>query len=71
MTVQPKDRSDWGPTAKLHGKNRLLQVMATLLWWGEVVAEEDPFGRMEWETVVEDVDGVLTEMLRPGVIVKK
>jgi hypothetical protein len=69
VTVQPKDMSDWTPMVKLHGKNGILQVMATLLWWREAVSE-NPFQRIEWETAVEDVDGVLTKLLRPGVIKK-
>jgi hypothetical protein len=71
VTVQLKDRSDWGAMVKLHGKNRVLQVMATLLWWGEAIEDDDPLGRLEWGTAVEDVEGVFTEMLRPGVIPKK
>ncbi|KAJ7897381.1 hypothetical protein B0H13DRAFT_2337915 [Mycena leptocephala] len=70
MTVQPKDRSEWGPMAKLHGKNGVLQVMATLLWWGEAIDEDDPLGRIEWGTAVEEVEGVFTEMLRSGAVAK-
>jgi hypothetical protein len=70
VKVQPKDRADWGPMVKLHGKTGILQVMATLLWWREAVSE-NPLQEMEWETAVEDVSGVLTELLRPGVVPKK
>ncbi|KAJ7667288.1 hypothetical protein B0H14DRAFT_2240515, partial [Mycena olivaceomarginata] len=33
VNVQPADRGDWGAMLKLHGKNGLLQLMASLLWW--------------------------------------
>jgi hypothetical protein len=70
MNVQPKDRSDWGPMLKLHGKNGLLQLMAALLWWGERVAGGNPADEREWSTAVEDVADVFTELLRPGLISK-
>ncbi|KAJ7688925.1 hypothetical protein B0H14DRAFT_2210430, partial [Mycena olivaceomarginata] len=78
MGVQPADRRqsgalsrpadlDWGVVMKLHGRNGLLQVMATLLWWGEAlvvtVVTMSPFERMAWVFTVEDVTWVLEEIL--------
>ncbi|KAJ7161947.1 hypothetical protein C8R43DRAFT_1123657 [Mycena crocata] len=62
---------DWGPLTKLHGKNGLLQVMASLLWWGDRVAgveDANPIDRLGWVSAVEDVGQVLQEMLRPGIL---
>ncbi|KAJ7493548.1 hypothetical protein FB451DRAFT_1387714 [Mycena latifolia] len=56
----------------LHGRNGL-QVMGTLLWWGDVVGDKamtDPFGHLNWTTAVTDVTWVLGELLRPGIIKK-
>ncbi|KAJ7432016.1 hypothetical protein B0H11DRAFT_1663070, partial [Mycena galericulata] len=55
--------AEWGPTTKLHGKNGLLQVMATLLWWGEKVAHGDSEDRKGWSLAVGDVSWAFTEML--------
>ncbi|KAJ7021503.1 hypothetical protein C8F04DRAFT_1273624 [Mycena alexandri] len=70
MAAQPKEEGDWEAVIKLHGKNGLLQLMATLLWWGEKAMEESPLDRLEWLAGVEDATRVLTEVLRPGVIKK-
>ncbi|KAJ7028755.1 hypothetical protein C8F04DRAFT_963637, partial [Mycena alexandri] len=70
LAVQPKEEGDWAPVLKLHGKNGLLQVMASLVWWGEKAMKESPLDKLEWSAAVEDVERVLTEMLRPGVIAK-
>ncbi|KAJ7834285.1 hypothetical protein B0H13DRAFT_1653358, partial [Mycena leptocephala] len=32
--LEQSSSADWDVLAQLHGKNGLLQVMATLLWWG-------------------------------------
>ncbi|KAJ7264466.1 hypothetical protein B0H12DRAFT_1068719 [Mycena haematopus] len=69
VRIQPSDRSDWSPMLRLHGKNGMLQVMASLLWWGEAVGE-NPAELREWSMAVEDVDDAFTQMLRPGVIAK-
>ncbi|KAJ7745169.1 hypothetical protein B0H14DRAFT_3514593 [Mycena olivaceomarginata] len=44
--------------------------MASLLWWGERVADGTPADIRDWSSAVEDVADLLTEMLRPGVIAK-
>ncbi|KAJ7034184.1 hypothetical protein C8F04DRAFT_956730, partial [Mycena alexandri] len=70
LGVQPKEEGDWAPLLKLHGRNGMLQLMASLLWWGEKAEEGGPIDRLEWSAGVEDVTRALTEMLRPGVIQK-
>jgi hypothetical protein len=42
VNVAPSTRSDLSGVLKLHGKNGMLQIMATLLWWGEQVADGNP-----------------------------
>ncbi|KAK6997436.1 hypothetical protein R3P38DRAFT_3219441 [Favolaschia claudopus] len=74
--IQPKERGallrptglDWSLMTRLHGRNGLLQIMATLLWWGEAI--ESAMDRMTWTLAVEDVTWALEEMLMPGVIQK-
>ncbi|KAJ7722491.1 hypothetical protein DFH07DRAFT_971923 [Mycena maculata] len=62
--------ADWSGLLELHGKNGVLQVMAALLWWGEALLwwgealdeKEDPFGRMDWRSVVDDVRWACLQM---------
>ncbi|KAJ7840329.1 hypothetical protein B0H14DRAFT_3458244 [Mycena olivaceomarginata] len=70
VNVQLAERGDWPVMLKLHGKNGLLQLMVSLLWWGERVADGNPGDVREWSTAVEDVGDVFTELLRPGLIAK-
>jgi hypothetical protein len=70
INVQPKDAKDLAPLMKLHGKNGFLQIMGSLLWWGERVAGGSPSDLREWSTAVEDVAERLTGLLRPGVVAK-
>ncbi|KAJ7017499.1 hypothetical protein C8F04DRAFT_1279277 [Mycena alexandri] len=70
VRVQPKD-ADWKWMAKFHGKNRMLHVVGSLLWWGEALEADNPLDHMEWVLAVEEVDAVLAEMLRSGVIAKQ
>ncbi|KAJ7850179.1 hypothetical protein B0H14DRAFT_3452103 [Mycena olivaceomarginata] len=70
VNVQPAESGDWPTMLKLHGKNGLLQLMASLLWWGERVADGNPADVREWSTAVEDVGDVFTQLLRPGLIAK-
>ncbi|KAJ7803804.1 hypothetical protein B0H14DRAFT_3486976 [Mycena olivaceomarginata] len=46
------EEADWSAMAAMHGKNGILQVMATLGWWGEVAqkrsAEEKDDGWRPW-----------------------
>ncbi|KAJ7099209.1 hypothetical protein C8R44DRAFT_747893 [Mycena epipterygia] len=67
--TQPNS-ADWTGIAKLYGRNGLLQVMATLLWWGDKVADGTPMQQLDWSLAVGDVSWVLTELLRPGIIEK-
>lgn len=62
--------ADWGPMSQLYGKNGLLQVMATLLWWGDSVdwVDVDVEERGEWERAVNDVAWVLEQLQRPEVL---
>ncbi|KAJ7773742.1 hypothetical protein DFH07DRAFT_767683 [Mycena maculata] len=83
MSLQPVERfsmsrsmacsenTNWGSLLKLHGKNGLLQVMATLLWWGDATgdkAKSDPFGYLKWTCAMTDVEWAMGEMLWLGVI---
>ncbi|KAJ7740332.1 hypothetical protein B0H16DRAFT_1758051 [Mycena metata] len=70
LGVQPEEEGDWTPLLRLHGRNGLLQLMATLLWWGETAEKKTPMDQLEWSAGVDDVTRVLTELLRPGVIEK-
>ncbi|KAJ7820735.1 hypothetical protein B0H14DRAFT_2371894 [Mycena olivaceomarginata] len=80
-SLQPRERSiessgelscpelaDWSEMAELHGKNGVLQVMATLLWWGEVAQKRDLSARAEWLAAVSDVTWVLEKVLASGEI---
>jgi hypothetical protein len=65
------DSLDWTSVVKLHGKNGLLQVMATLLWWGDTVVPMSPLNRMTWVLSVEDVTYTLDAVLKSGTIGKE
>ncbi|KAJ7306866.1 hypothetical protein DFH08DRAFT_975891 [Mycena albidolilacea] len=81
-SLQPKERAeidgeellrpetaDWSDMAGMYGKNGLLQVMATLVWWGEVaVGKQEADAKKEWVTAVSDVTWVLEQMLNSGEI---
>ncbi|KAJ6538044.1 hypothetical protein B0H19DRAFT_962275 [Mycena capillaripes] len=45
VLLRPSDL-DWSSLVKLHGRNGLLQVMASLLWWGEALPTESPWIRL-------------------------
>ncbi|KAF7357239.1 hypothetical protein MSAN_01318900 [Mycena sanguinolenta] len=76
-SLQPKERlasdvdlsrpelADWSEMAQLHGKNGLLLVMATLMWWGEV-SQDDLTARSRWLEAVDDVTWVLQQVLASG-----
>ncbi|KAJ7828220.1 hypothetical protein B0H14DRAFT_3466418 [Mycena olivaceomarginata] len=49
------EKADWSKTAGMYGNNGLLQVMASLLWWGEVVQRREEADREEWCAAVTDV----------------
>ncbi|KAJ7074819.1 hypothetical protein B0H15DRAFT_806620 [Mycena belliarum] len=63
--------ADWSAMAELHGNNGLLQIMLCLLWWGDQVVDANPFTKNEWSVAVDDVNWVLVELLRPGIITGK
>lgn len=77
--VQPEERElvngdltkpgevDWSQMSTLHGRNGMLQVMATLLWWGDH-AYDDEEARLEWERAVDDVAWVLQELQKLDVL---
>ncbi|KAJ7016519.1 hypothetical protein C8F04DRAFT_902565, partial [Mycena alexandri] len=57
------DEADWEDLAKLNGKNGLMHIMATLLWWGDYVGDgEDVFQYNDWTRAVEDVTWVLRQL---------
>ncbi|KAJ6476008.1 hypothetical protein C8R47DRAFT_1220475 [Mycena vitilis] len=67
------EAADWSHMAQMHGRNGLLQVMATLAWWGERVCEKQDGSRMvsvearsEWEAAVRDVKWVLEQVMESG-----
>ncbi|KAJ7256398.1 hypothetical protein C8J57DRAFT_1075057, partial [Mycena rebaudengoi] len=62
MLTSPES-AEWGTMAKLCGWNGLLQVMATLLWWGEAEGTND---RSYWAIAVVDVSWVLGQLLTFG-----
>ncbi|KAJ6534062.1 hypothetical protein DFH09DRAFT_1325501 [Mycena vulgaris] len=71
LTAPNLSREEWSGMAKLHGRNGLLQVMLTLLWWGDRVGDKGtgaPIDHLQWTSAVMDVTWVLGELLRPGVI---
>jgi hypothetical protein len=62
------EKADWSKTAGMYGNNGLLQVMASLLWWGEVVQRREEADREEWCAAVTDVTWVLEQLLASGEI---
>jgi hypothetical protein len=54
---------NWSEMAELHGDNGLLQVMATLVWWGEVAQKRGKAEIDEWRAAVDDVTWVLDQLL--------
>ncbi|KAJ6490865.1 hypothetical protein C8R45DRAFT_826071, partial [Mycena sanguinolenta] len=65
------DTVDWSTLAHLHGKNGLLMVMASLLWWGDSYADGVyPEHRADWLKAVDDVAWTLEELEKSGCIEK-
>jgi hypothetical protein len=62
--------ADWSTMAKIYGDNGLLQVMAALVWWGEVVTKRGEDDVEEWLVAVRDVTWVLEQLLESGEIEK-
>ncbi|KAJ7780817.1 hypothetical protein DFH07DRAFT_765303 [Mycena maculata] len=64
VAVKGAQEADWEGMSRLYGRNRVLHVMATLLWWGDVVADGDNEEAVErWRLAVEDVQWALKKML--------
>jgi hypothetical protein len=64
------DVADWSTMAKMYGDNGLLQVMAALVWWGEVAAKRGEDEEEEWRVAVRDVTWVFEQLLESGEIEK-
>ncbi|KAF8182178.1 hypothetical protein K438DRAFT_1564011 [Mycena galopus ATCC 62051] len=64
---------DWSGLFMMYGKNGLLQVMATLSWWGGAIhrrggAAENVDNIQLWVAALDDVTWVLGEILASGKI---
>jgi hypothetical protein len=67
--LEQPNTADWEDMAQLHGKNGLMQVMAALLWWGDLVGDgEDACQHAEWVKAVDDVAWTLNELENSGFI---
>ncbi|KAJ7711945.1 hypothetical protein B0H14DRAFT_3524242 [Mycena olivaceomarginata] len=80
-SLQPKERgaeieseelmrpasADWSQMARMYGKNGLLQVMATLSWWGAAAKRREEDSEA-WSVAVKDVTRVLEQILNSGEI---
>ncbi|KAJ7721225.1 hypothetical protein B0H14DRAFT_2411712, partial [Mycena olivaceomarginata] len=64
------EEADWSAMAAMHGKNGILQVMATLGWWGEVAQKRSAEEKDDWLAAVGDVTWVLGQILESGEIVR-
>ncbi|KAJ7888647.1 hypothetical protein B0H14DRAFT_3714875 [Mycena olivaceomarginata] len=64
------ETADWSTMAKMYGNNGLMQVMAALVWWGEVAQKRGEEDIEEWRAAVRDVTWVLDQLLRSGEIRK-
>ncbi|KAJ7871161.1 hypothetical protein B0H14DRAFT_2345437 [Mycena olivaceomarginata] len=53
------EKADWSRMAQMHGSNGLLQVMAALVWWGDVAQKREEEEGEEWLGAVHDVTWVL------------
>ncbi|KAJ7302606.1 hypothetical protein DFH08DRAFT_977732 [Mycena albidolilacea] len=62
--------ADWSTMVKMYGNNGLMQVIATLVWWGEVAQKRGEEDIEEWCVAVRDVTWVLDQLLRSGEIRK-
>ncbi|KAJ7806241.1 hypothetical protein B0H14DRAFT_2610579 [Mycena olivaceomarginata] len=65
------EEADWSAMAAMHGKNGILQVMATLGWWGEVAQKRSAEEKDDWLAAVGDVTWVLGQILESGEIVRE
>ncbi|KAJ7810255.1 hypothetical protein B0H13DRAFT_1927425 [Mycena leptocephala] len=65
--MQRLETADWSKMATMHGNNSLLQVIATLFWWGEHVEgrhrPQDPEQWNDFMEAVDDVTWVLDQLL--------
>jgi hypothetical protein len=60
------EKADWSRMVQMHGNTGLLQVMAALLWWGDVAQKRGEEEREEWLVAVRDVTWVLEQLLKSG-----
>jgi hypothetical protein len=81
QSLQPKERgaeieseelmrpasADWSQMARMYSKNGLLQVMATLSWWGAAAKRREEDSEA-WSVAVKDVTWVLEQILNSGEI---
>jgi hypothetical protein len=54
---------NWSEMAGRYGNNGILQVMATLVWWGEVAHKHGEAEIEGWRAAVDDVTWVLERLL--------
>ncbi|KAJ6496483.1 hypothetical protein C8R47DRAFT_1212805 [Mycena vitilis] len=67
MLTSPVDMT-WGKMPGLYGRNRFMQVVASLLWWGLQEFRSGENGEKSgWSLAVSDVECMLREMLRANV----
>lgn len=64
------ETADWSKMAGMYGKNGLLQVIATLVWWGDVARKRGLEAEKEWLAAVSDVTWVFEQILESGEIKK-
>lgn len=80
--IQPEDRLDnkgalrrpekmnWEDFAGYSGKNGLLQIMGTLLWWGEAANKDGPAAAHAWGLAVDEVAWSLQSIVDIGMKAK-
>jgi hypothetical protein len=64
------ETAGWSAMARMYGNNGLMQVMAALVWWGEVAQKRGREDVEEWCVAVRDVTWVLEQLLKSGEIRK-
>jgi hypothetical protein len=64
------ETAGWSAMARMYGNNGLMQVMAVLVWWGEVAQKRGREDVEEWCVAVRDVTWVLKQLLKSGEIRK-
>ncbi|KAF8214907.1 hypothetical protein K438DRAFT_1749022 [Mycena galopus ATCC 62051] len=70
-TLDRPDIANWEDLAAMNGKNGLLLVMASLLWWGDRAGDEvetDAAAYAGWTKAVDDVTWTLDTLTKSGCI---